>query len=125
MLENALAHYSKCDYVKYIHVVWCESKLPPERLIQRFSPLKNPTIYFDVLEDSLNNRFSPLQEGTYTDGIFSVDDDIRVSCQDLKLTHEVVLKYSNLFHICILLKIIYRSGDLILVPSSDSCRGYI
>ena len=63
MLESALAHYSKCDFVKYIHVIWCESSQPPEKIIQRFSPMSNPKIFFDIREDSLNNRFHSLGEG--------------------------------------------------------------
>jgi Glycosyl transferase family 64 domain len=39
-------------------------------------------------EDSLNNRFKPL-EGPHTDTIFAVDDDIRVPCVQLSLGYEV------------------------------------
>jgi hypothetical protein len=45
----------------------------------------NFTIHFN---DSLNNRFKPL-DGPHTNAIFSVDDDMRVSCKELDLAHEV------------------------------------
>jgi hypothetical protein len=38
--------------------------------------------------DSLNSRFRPI-EGPHNDAIFSVDDDMRVPCEDLMLAHEV------------------------------------
>lgn len=38
--------------------------------------------------DSLNNRFRPL-DGPHNDAIFSVDDDMRVSCEDLSLAYDV------------------------------------
>ena len=37
--------------------------------------------------DSLNNRFLPIS-GPHTEAIFSVDDDMRVSCEDLSLAYE-------------------------------------
>jgi hypothetical protein len=41
-------------------------------------------------QDSLNTRFKPI-EGPHTDSIFTVDDDMRVSCQDLGIGYEVWL----------------------------------
>ena len=38
--------------------------------------------------DSLNNRFSPLT-GSHSDAIFSVDDDMRVPCEELLLAYQV------------------------------------
>jgi len=46
-------------------------------------------IIFDIRSDnSLNNRFKPLQS-PHTDAIFSVDDGIRVTCAELQLALEV------------------------------------
>ena len=89
MLMDALEHYSRCEYVKYVHVTWCEKEMPPLYMTNRFNAQSNPMVNFDIYEDSLNARFMPLKPGTYNDGIFSVDDDIRVSCHELKLAHEV------------------------------------
>ena len=89
MLLDALEHYSKCEHVKYIHVTWCEKEPPPREMTTKFNTQSTPMITFDLYEDSLNARFIPLKTGTYNDGIFSVDDDIRVSCQELRLAHEV------------------------------------
>eukprot|EP01034_Spumella_vulgaris_P033936 gene33936-41857_t len=38
--------------------------------------------------DSLNSRFKPLQ-GPHFDAILSVDDDMRIPCEDLNLAYEV------------------------------------
>jgi hypothetical protein len=109
MVEDAIAHYSECGYIDFIHIVWCEKQAPPEKILRRFSKT-TPVVMFDLRNDSLNSRFLPLPEGniytvslkiyrsydkyiyiftgTYSNGVFSVDDDIRVSCKELKLAHE-------------------------------------
>jgi len=66
MVEDAIAHYSKCGHVDYIHVVWCEEEAPPQKIIQRFSVQTSPVVLFDVHSDSLNSRFLPLSDGKCT-----------------------------------------------------------
>ncbi len=88
MLADALAHYSECPQVKFIHVVWCEEEAVPHYLLNRFSHNLYPKIYFDRHKDSLNARFEPLPAHTTTSGVLAVDDDMRVSCGDLALAHE-------------------------------------
>lgn len=87
MVEDAIAHYSECGNIDYIHIVWCEKQAPPEKILQRFAKT-TPVVMFDLRNDSLNSRFLPLPEGSYSNGVFSVDDDIRVSCRELTLAHE-------------------------------------
>ena len=81
-LKEAIDHYSACPAVGFIHVAWSETNTKPHfgvALEKRTGNL--PKVYFDVyLENSLNSRFRPLTPDTFTDGIFAVDDDIRVSC---------------------------------------------
>ena len=58
-------------------------------IVNRYKDRQHPQVIFvQHPTDSLNNRFKPL-EGSHTDAIFSVDDDIRVSCDDLTLAYEV------------------------------------
>jgi len=89
MMLDATEHYRSCLLVKHIYIIWSESQPPPERISAKFQGWKHPTVDFlrqDV--DSLNNRFKPLP-GARTDAIFSVDDDMRVDCEDLNLAYEV------------------------------------
>lgn len=88
-LVGAVEHYSKCSRAKYVRIVWSESLKPPQHLIQRFAKQTDPQIFFDVHETgSLNNRFIPFKD-SYTDGIFTVDDDMRVSCLELDFAFDV------------------------------------
>jgi hypothetical protein len=59
MLNDALQHYSNCPVVKYIHVVWCDSDLPPADLEARFHIRMNPQVFFDYHPDSLNRCLIP------------------------------------------------------------------
>ncbi len=89
MLSDALQHYSQCPNVKNIHVVWCEKKPPSSELTAKFgNRVVSPKIYFDIHDDSLNSRFLPLPTESRTDGILTVDDDMRISCDDLVIAHE-------------------------------------
>jgi glucuronyl/N-acetylglucosaminyl transferase EXT2 len=89
LMQDSVKHYSSCSAVKHIYIVWCESDPPPENLQNRYSKSILPTITFSIYQDtSLNNRFAPIS-GPHTDGIFAVDDDIRVPCDELSLAHEV------------------------------------
>lgn len=91
MLESALVYYSKCPLVRNIHVTWSESRAPPQSLLAKYSKMEYPKVVFDTFEaDSLNNRFKPLKE-FFTDGVFSVDDDMRVPCEHLERAFEVWL----------------------------------
>lgn len=87
MMESAIDHYSKCSIVKYITVIWSEKKSPPTRLKKKYGR-SNTNVFFSLNKvDSLNSRFIPLNT-PHTDAIFTVDDDIRVDCEDLELGYE-------------------------------------
>ena len=78
-LEKSIRHYSRCEGVDAIRIVWSESQNPPREL----SELTHLEVVFDVHEkNSINNRFVPLK-GLRTDGVFNVDDDILVDCSSL------------------------------------------
>lgn len=87
MMENAIDHYAKCNVVKYITVIWSERKPPPSRLRKKYGH-SNTNVFFSIHQvDSLNSRFIPLNT-SHTNAIFTVDDDIRVDCEDLELGYE-------------------------------------
>jgi hypothetical protein len=87
MMVDAVRHYSKCGFVKHIYIVWCENDPPTEALQSLYATSTYPTVNFVLEKDSLNARFKPLK-GPHTDGIFTVDDDMRVECSELALAHE-------------------------------------
>lgn len=81
LASQAVEHYSGCAAVHAIRVVWCEEQPPPENVDS--SNGTRPFLIYDVMNNcSLNNRFLPLPD-IRTEAIFSVDDDIRLPCQDL------------------------------------------
>jgi len=89
MLARAIDHYGRCRRTDSIRVIWSESEFPPvpEVDADMYSPFTE-VIYHIHPENSLNDRFEPL-EGLRTESIFSVDDDMMVSCDDLDFAFEV------------------------------------
>ena len=78
-LEKSIRHYSRCKGVDAIRIVWSESSNPPRELADA-SAL--PVIFDVHVNNSINNRFRPLDD-VKTEGIFNVDDDILVDCSSL------------------------------------------
>ncbi|EOD27908.1 hypothetical protein EMIHUDRAFT_471678, partial [Emiliania huxleyi CCMP1516] len=89
MLRRAVEHYTQCDVVDAVRVVWTEGGTPPATDGWRIGGAAGvdgaPRVQFDVLPDSLNSRFTPLP-ALRTRAIFAVDDD--ASCDDLALALE-------------------------------------
>lgn len=87
LLRRSVAHYSGCGGVDAVHVVWSEPEEPTEELrgsVLNCSDGGGAGVRFVInAEDSLNNRFRPIQ-GLTTDAIFSVDDDLIVPCSTLQ-----------------------------------------
>lgn len=44
MLTEAVEYYSKCDLVKYIHIIWSESKPPPPKLVEQYKNRVRPQV---------------------------------------------------------------------------------
>ena len=91
MLSRSIAHYSSCksrpgSSIDTVYVVSPENETPKstrKKAIFATPPVGNPT--------SLNNRFLPLPAGGGRDvyrAVFSVDDDVLVSCKSLKLAFD-------------------------------------
>ena len=90
-LELAVDHYAACAAtgavpIEAIHVVWSES---PEAPADAPGEVRGvPVVYDAHPTTSLNNRFRPLKTPR-SDAVLSVDDDIRVDCEDLMFALEV------------------------------------
>ncbi|KAF0932681.1 hypothetical protein E2562_011978 [Oryza meyeriana var. granulata] len=98
LLRRSVAHYSGCAGVDAVHVVWSEPQEPTEELRgsilncsrgQGGGAAAVAEVRFVInTEDSLNNRFKPIQ-GLTTDAVFSVDDDLIVPCSTLRFAFGV------------------------------------
>ena len=89
----AAQHYRACPRVGEVRLVWVESKEVPPGMQKQ---LDQETYGAPVTVDShfpttdLNTRFKAIRE-VRTPAVFSVDDDVRVSCQDLHGAHDAWL----------------------------------
>mmetsp|Transcript_61295 Transcript_61295/g.71665 ORF Transcript_61295/g.71665 Transcript_61295/m.71665 type:complete len:478 (+) Transcript_61295:69-1502(+) len=115
MLQDAIIHYAetcgKKSGVQHVYIVWCDlSEEPPSS--QSFfegsngSNLRNSSAtkknifnrsHINIMKmekDSLNSRFLPIS-GLQTDGVFMVDDDVRVDCLSLKRGFEAWKQHSD------------------------------
>lgn len=83
LLKKSVEHFSTCDCVGQIQVVWSDQKNAPPAL-SMFTEGARRKVLFEVHDtDSLNHRFN-ITVPIATDGVFSVDDDLRISCEDLQ-----------------------------------------
>ena len=83
-LKRAIDHYTRCEGVDAVRVVWSESGTPPSGL----EVSGGARLVFDVHEkNSINNRFVPLK-GVRTDAVFNVDDDMIVDCRSVLFAFE-------------------------------------
>jgi hypothetical protein len=99
VIEDAIEYYKQCNVVKYVYVVWSDLENPPPKsMLERYARQNAEKhnnehvkkVGFRIQQTtSLNNRFRPLDDVEHTDGIFAVDDDMRVTCRDLALAFEV------------------------------------
>ncbi|KAF9614889.1 hypothetical protein IFM89_020986 [Coptis chinensis] len=97
LLKQAVGHYASCSGTDAIRVVWSEIDPPSHKLLvylknivrSKSQTAHKPNFKFDLHEeDNLNNRFKPIED-LRTDAIFSVDDDVIVSCSTLDLAFSV------------------------------------
>lgn len=87
LLKRSAEHLASCDCVGQIQVVWSDQENRPPDL-ELFEKEARSKIHFEVHDsNSLNHRFnvtSPMN----TDGVFSTDDDLEISCADLQFGFE-------------------------------------
>jgi len=89
MMIDAVQHYSQCPLVSHIYIVWSEKEKPPADIVAKYEGKQHPVVTFRIEEiDSLNTRFKPIS-GAHNDAILSVDDDMRIPCEDLNLAYDV------------------------------------
>ena len=98
LLKRSISHYSACQGVDAIRIVWSEPNVPTERLrisvenlVSVASRKKDEfiSVQFDIhVNDDLNNRFKPLDD-LRTDAILSIDDDVLVPCSTLQTAFSV------------------------------------
>jgi len=90
VVDDAIEFYAECEVVRYIYIVWSEETEPPQRLTAKYKQWKVPSVGFQKqASTSLNNRFRPLLDVPHSDGVFAVDDDMRVPCDDLDTAYDV------------------------------------
>lgn len=89
LLELFLDHYTQCEDVKSIQVVWSDQKYSvPKDIRAKYS--KEKVLFEGHTTDRLSNRFKAILP-IETDAVLSVDDDILVPCNKLTLAHQVWL----------------------------------
>jgi hypothetical protein len=98
LLKRSVTHYSACEGVDAIRIVWSEPDVPTESLRSSVENLVSAAsrkkdelmnVQFDVhVNDDLNNRFKPLDD-LRTDAILSIDDDVLVPCSSLEIAFSV------------------------------------
>lgn len=87
LLKKSAEHLASCDCVGQIQVVWSdqENSPPPPEF---FEPKARSKIEFEIHDtNSLNHRFN-MTSPVNNDGIFSTDDDLKISCRDLQFAFE-------------------------------------
>jgi len=87
LLEKFLAHYTTCDEIKEIQVIWSDQENTiPSTLQKQYSSDKVKYEQHDT--DKLSNRFRSLLN-IPTEGVLSIDDDLLISCRELSQAHSV------------------------------------
>ena len=88
LLKRSAEHLASCDSVGQIQVVWSDQENAPPGLEIFATEEARRKVVFEVHDtNSLNHRFnatSPVE----TAGVFSTDDDLEISCADLRFGFE-------------------------------------
>ncbi|CAN0060078.1 unnamed protein product, partial [Hapterophycus canaliculatus] len=87
LLKRSAEHLASCDCVEQIQVVWSDQENPPPGM-DLFTEAARRKVVFEVHDtNSLNHRFN-ITSPVRTDGVFSTDDDLEISCSDLRFGFE-------------------------------------
>jgi len=84
LLKKSVEHYAKCPDVYEIQIIWSDQQNePPPTSFFHLEELYLSKVKYEVHQtNSLNNRFFRILPVS-TEGVFSVDDDIIISCDTL------------------------------------------
>ncbi|OWM69976.1 hypothetical protein CDL15_Pgr025825 [Punica granatum] len=97
LLKQSISHYSKCQGLDSIHIVWSEPDPPSDSLKKYLNHViksnskdgRSVELKFDInKEDSLNNRFKPIAD-LRSDAVFSIDDDVIFRCSSVEFAFHV------------------------------------
>lgn len=87
LLKRSAEHLASCDCVGQIQVVWSDQDNAPPGM-DLFTEKTRRKVHFEVHDtNSLNHRFN-MTSSVRTEGVFSTDDDLEISCADLKFAFE-------------------------------------
>jgi hypothetical protein len=90
LLKGFVEHYTHCPEIEKIVVVWSDQENePPDMKFFEIAPTDRKRVVFERHSiNSLNNRFNGLVESN-SDAVFSVDDDLLISCASLRQAYHV------------------------------------
>lgn len=97
LLKQSISHYTTCEGLDSIHIVWSEPDPPSHSLRTLLNHIilanarggRQVELKFDInKEDSLNNRFKEIKD-LKVDAVFSIDDDIIFPCSSVEFAFNV------------------------------------
>ncbi|XAR71945.1 N-acetylglucosaminyl-proteoglycan 4-beta-glucuronosyltransferase [Bertholletia excelsa] len=97
LLKQSISHYTLCQGLDSVHIVWSEPDPPSDSLIKYLNNIvhlnsrdgRQIELKFDInKEDSLNNRFKEINDWK-ADAVFSIDDDIIFPCTSVEFAFNV------------------------------------
>ncbi|XP_024020498.1 glycosyltransferase family 64 protein C4 [Morus notabilis] len=97
LLKQSISHYTTCEGLDSIHIVWSEPDPPSHSLRTLLNHIilenarggRQVELKFDInKEDSLNNRFKESKD-LKVDAVFSIDDDIIFPCSSVEFAFNV------------------------------------
>ena len=90
-LKKIVRHYTACPHIEELQIIWSDLKFkPPPLSFFQLQPNHIP-VRFEIHNfDSLSNRFLALSD-IKTETIYSTDDDVIVSCDDMTIGFSVWL----------------------------------
>eukprot|EP00903_Cladosiphon_okamuranus_P009563 g9105.t1 len=88
LLKRSAEHLASCDCVDQIQVVWSDQQNAPPGMDLFADERTRRKVRFEVHDtNSLNHRFNATSP-VGTEGVFSTDDDLEISCADLRFGFE-------------------------------------
>ncbi|CAM9097703.1 unnamed protein product [Discosporangium mesarthrocarpum] len=90
LLKKSVEHFGSCSSVQQVQVIWSDQENSPPPLSFFAEGIKSK-VFFEMHDsNSLSHRFHIIMP-VETDGVFSVDDDVIIPCDDLQFAFETWL----------------------------------